>query len=62
MTVENLFNPIGLDQPNPRFRWKINSLEQTVRSTAFELEFCTDTSLVAKGALLHRTGKIVSPV
>jgi alpha-L-rhamnosidase len=62
MTVENLVNPIGLDQPNPRFRWKINSLDQAVRSSAFELEFCSDTSLLAKSALLHRTGKIVSPI
>lgn len=63
LSVENLINPIGLDQSNPRFRWKINSLDKSVRSTAFELEFCTDTNFVKKGErAFHRTGKIVSPI
>ncbi len=62
MQVENISSPIGLDQPNPRFRWKINSVQSSVRSTGFELEFAADTSSGKEPDLFYRSGKIVSPI
>lgn len=62
MQVENISNPIGLDQSNPRFRWKINSLQSSVRSTGFELEFSADTNNTKESTFFYRSGKIVSPI
>lgn len=63
MLVDNLPNPIGLDNPAPRFRWKLLSERASVRSTGFELELCKDTT-ATNGELetVYRSGKQVSPL
>ncbi len=58
MTVENMPSPIGLDETNPRFRWKINSVESGIRTSGFELVVSRDTT--SADAIVFQSGKLNS--
>lgn len=58
MSVENMPSPIGLDETNPRFRWKINSVESGIRTSGFELVVSRDTT--SAEAIVFQSGKLNS--
>lgn len=55
LRCEYLTDPIGLDEPKPRFSWELRDERPGARQTAYQLEFSS-----ADGKLLHDTGKVVS--
>ena len=54
LATENLINPIGLDVPQPRFSWKLESDKRNVSQTAYEIIVSEDKKAVWK------SGKIAS--
>jgi alpha-L-rhamnosidase len=44
MQVDYLKDPIGLDNPSPRFRWKISSPDHDIRIAGFEIQLTKDTN------------------
>ena len=42
LRTEHQLSPLGLDIPNPRFSWKLESAEQGTRQTAYRLELFRD--------------------
>ena len=61
LKTEYLVNPIGLDNPNPRFTWQMNDASQGAKQTAYRVLVDTDsTSLVKTSAKLWNTGWIKS--
>ncbi len=59
LRCENLSNPIGLDQTQPRFSWQLTGPGRSIRQTAYELRVSTDAASLAKGGVWN-TGKIMS--
>jgi len=49
LTTENLFDPIGIDAPAPRFKWNMTDVREGALQTAFRLLVGTDSVAVAKG-------------
>ncbi len=49
LKCEHLSNPLGIDCENPRFTWQLNSEEQVVNQTAYQLFVGTDSLEVSKG-------------
>ncbi|WP_316832812.1 glycoside hydrolase family 78 protein [Pedobacter aquatilis] len=45
LTVENLTNPLSIDQPKPRFSWKIVSAEKNTKQTHFEIRLGSQADL-----------------
>jgi alpha-L-rhamnosidase len=61
LKTEYLVNPIGLDNPNPRFTWQMNDASQGAKQTAYRVLVDTDSaSLVKADAKLWNTGWIKS--
>lgn len=61
LKTEYLVNPIGLDNPNPRFTWQMNDASQGAKQTAYRILVDTDSaSLVKAEAKLWNTGWIAS--
>jgi alpha-L-rhamnosidase len=57
LSVENLINPIGIDAPSPRFKWKLIDTRQGTQQTAYRIWMGTDSGSVArKKADLWDTG------
>jgi alpha-L-rhamnosidase len=44
LTVEHLANPLSVDNPQPRFSWKLVSAQQNTMQTEFEIRLGTDPS------------------
>lgn len=49
LQCEHLNNPIGLDNPQPRFTWQMNDTRQGAKQTAYQISVGTDSSRVAQG-------------
>jgi alpha-L-rhamnosidase len=49
LTVENLTNPLGIDAPSPRFKWRINGEESGQIQSAYRIIVGTDSVMVAAG-------------
>ena len=45
LRCENLTNPIGLDVPQPRFTWQLQSNARSVLQTAYELKVSDESSM-----------------
>ncbi|NII83571.1 MULTISPECIES: alpha-L-rhamnosidase [unclassified Pedobacter] len=61
LKTEYLVNPIGLDNPNPRFTWQMNDASQGAKQTAYRILLDTDSaSLVKANAKLWNTGWVKS--
>ena len=58
---ENLTNPIGVGNSQPRFSWQLNSNKRNVMQTAYEVRVGHGMSSLAKGSsLVWSSGKINS--
>lgn len=61
LKCEYLKNPLGIDNPSPRFTWHINDSRREARQTAYQLIVGSDSLQVAKGiADDWNTGKVTS--
>lgn len=49
LKTEYLINPIGLDNPNPRFTWQMADTRTGAKQTAFRLMLGTDSLALAQG-------------
>ncbi|MDF2190352.1 alpha-L-rhamnosidase [Paraflavitalea sp. CAU 1676] len=58
LTTENLTNPIGLDNTQPRFSWQLQSNKRNVLQTAYEIKVGTDAKI--KGNGIWTSGKVSS--
>lgn len=57
LKTEYLINPIGLDNPNPRFTWQMNDATPGARQLAYRILVNTDSVALLKGkATLWNTG------
>lgn len=54
LRVEHLVNPLGLDDPRPRFSWKLADSRVGAAQTAYQLE------VSAHGATVWDTGRVAS--
>lgn len=54
-------NPLGIDAPQPRLSWKLQSQQRGQKQTAYQILVATDEALLAEGrADLWDTGKVAS--
>lgn len=53
-------NPIGLDDTNPRFAWKLQSSLKEVMQTGYEIRVGTDPKKMSNKALSWHSGKVES--
>ncbi|MBI5916381.1 MAG: glycoside hydrolase family 78 protein [Bacteroidetes bacterium] len=61
LKVENLTNPVGLDETQPRFSWQMESPACNVLQTAYEIRVGNDAAAVASGKkLTWSSGKTAS--
>jgi alpha-L-rhamnosidase len=61
LLTEDLSNPIGLQTPQPRFSWQLNSDTRNVLQTAYEIHVGTAASALSSGKeLIWNSGKIDS--
>lgn len=61
LVTEYLENPIGIDIVKPRLSWQINSDEQNILQTAYEIRAAdSPKNLNKKGALIWTSGKVES--
>ena len=59
--VETRVNPVGLEQPHPRFSWQLASDQRNVKQTAYELRVAPDSaSLVQGDSLVWNSGRVSS--
>ncbi|HCC71289.1 MAG TPA: alpha-L-rhamnosidase [Bacteroidales bacterium] len=59
--VENRHNPIGLDEPQPRFTWIIDSDDRQVIQTAYEITVSDNNEDIEEGKnMVWSSGKIES--
>lgn len=57
LKTEYLINPIGLDNPNPRFTWQMNDATPGARQLAYRILVNTDSAALLNGkATLWNTG------
>ncbi|RYD73649.1 MAG: alpha-L-rhamnosidase, partial [Sphingobacteriales bacterium] len=55
LSVEHLKNPLNIDNPNPRFSWKINSAIKNTNQTNYELRMALNKTF--SGKLVWTTSK-----
>ncbi|HTK19536.1 MAG TPA: family 78 glycoside hydrolase catalytic domain [Mucilaginibacter sp.] len=61
LKCEYMDNPIGIDNPNPRFTWKLQDERQGAKQTAYEVSVGTDSVQVAAGhGDIWQTGRVNS--
>ncbi len=61
MRCEYLTNPLGINVPNPRFSWLIESGETNVMQTAYEIRVeSSANSLPNRKKLIWSSGKVIS--
>jgi alpha-L-rhamnosidase len=56
MFIENRKNPIGLDEPNPRFTWIIGSDQRQVLQTAYEIRVAQNAGDLESGKSITWSG------
>ncbi len=56
LKVEYFENPVGIDDPNPRLAWKINSDQRNTMQTAYRVQVSTDDDFT-KSEITWDTGK-----
>ncbi|MDD4646389.1 MAG: family 78 glycoside hydrolase catalytic domain, partial [Bacteroidales bacterium] len=49
LTVENMTNPIGVDEKAPRFKWQLNDDRHGAAQQAFRIRVGSDSAAVARG-------------
>ena len=54
LLAENRINPIGLDEPAPRFSWQLESKKRNVLQVAYQVQVFTS----AKGKIFWDSGKV----
>jgi len=59
MTVDHKINPIGIDNKQPRFSWKINATGNSIMQTAYLLRVATDEKF-SSSKIIWQSGKIES--
>ncbi|KYP15441.1 glycoside hydrolase family 78 protein [Flavihumibacter sp. CACIAM 22H1] len=57
LQTEGLINPLGIDHPQPRFSWQLNSPKRGVVQTAYEIEVRSSSP---KGKTVWQSGKQLS--
>jgi alpha-L-rhamnosidase len=60
LKCEYLFNPVGIDEPNPRLMWQISDERRGAEQTAYRIIVGTDSSEVSGGKGLWDSGRIRS--
>lgn len=65
LAVKNLrceykLDPLGIDVPNPRFSWELQSSDRNVLQTSYELRVAESPADLKRGKLLWSSGKIAS--
>ena len=56
---ENLSNPLGIDNLQPRFSWQLISTKRNVMQTAYEIEVSADGAKTGKRSI-WKSGKVLS--
>ena len=59
MTTDHKKNPIGIDNPHPRFSWKISGTGNSIIQTAYSVRVATDAKF-SSSSLVWQTAKIES--
>ena len=49
LQCEHLRNPLGIDNPTPRLKWRLDDPRQGARQTAYRVVVGTDSAAVARG-------------
>jgi alpha-L-rhamnosidase len=61
MKCEYLENPIGVDEPHPRFTWQMSDTREGAQQTAYQLFVATDSNVLAENKNVYwSTSKITS--
>jgi alpha-L-rhamnosidase len=61
LRVDNLTNPLGIDDPTPRFSWQLRDAELGAKQTAYEVLVASSRALLAKGkADVWDSGRVAS--
>ncbi|MEN8155765.1 MAG: family 78 glycoside hydrolase catalytic domain [Bacteroidota bacterium] len=61
LKCEHLINPVGIDTSVPRLSWKLQSGEDNVYQTAYEIVVSTEISDINKGdGIIWESGKVLS--
>ncbi len=61
LRVDNLQNPLGIDDPAPQFSWQLRDPARGARQTAYEVTVATNEASLAQGnADVWSSGKVVS--
>jgi len=61
LTIESLTNPIGIDAPNPRFSWQLESKKQSVLQNAYQIIVAESVEdLESQSNLVWNSGKVES--
>jgi alpha-L-rhamnosidase len=59
LTVDHMVNPIGIDNKQPRFSWKINGTGNNIMQTAYLLKVATDEKF-SSSKIVWQSGKVES--
>ena len=59
LTCEHLTNPIGINEKQPRFSWKIASEKRNIRQVAYEIRVATSPDFSAK-SIIWASSKVAS--
>ena len=57
LEVDQLTTPIGLDNPNPKFSWLINSDKYNLKQTHYQIFVAKDKTF-SKNSLVWDSGKV----
>jgi len=60
ITVDHKKNPVGIDNPAPRFSWKLAGTGNSVIQTAYSIRVATDSKF-SSASIVWQSGKISSP-
>src|SRR6516162_1630122 len=62
LRVDNLKNPLGIDDPAPRFSWQLRDAAQGARQTAYEVKVASAAAHLTQGkADVWTSGRVDSP-
>ena len=59
MTVDHKVNPVGIDNRQPRFSWKISAIGKSIMQTAYFLRVSTDEKF-SSSKIIWQSGKVES--
>jgi len=61
LRVDNLKNPLGIDDPAPNFSWQLRDAETGAKQTAYEVQVASSPELLAQGkADVWDSGRVAS--